>query len=249
MKKPTKKKVWLDLGKRPLIVASLGGDERLVDSARRAEKLGADLLEIRIDSLKPKERANIGTILRAVNDASSCPMIITVRSTAEQGPTSKSTLDLRERRIIFEDAMPFAEAVDIEIESHDIREHVLSLARNQQKKVILSYHDFDAIPRLEKLQEIFHAFEKNKGDILKVAGMAKCKEDVLKLFGICQSLNNIHRVFIGMGEFGRISRVAGFLYGSALSYGYMNRPTAPGQLSVEELTELLPLFYPASRER
>ena len=50
-----------------------------------------------------------------------------------------------------------------------------------------------------------------------------------------------------MGEVGGISRAAGFLYGSCITYGYMNKPTAPGQISVQKLIGLCALFYPKKR--
>ena len=239
------KEVWQDLGKRPLVAASLGGGERLVDSARRATKLGADLIEVRVDSLSPKERANISKILEAIKEATPCPLIITVRRGAEQETPGKAGLDDRDRKILFEDSLPFADCIDVEIESDSVVREVMSLARKDGKKIILSYHDFTGIPDREKMELLTKSFTDLGGDVLKVAAMAKTQADVLKIMGLCQSMDGKKRVFIAMGETGKISRAAGFLYGSCLTYGYMSKPTAPGQLPVEELIDLCALFYPA----
>ena len=238
------KNIWQELGKRPLVAASLGGGERLVDAARRASKLGADLLEVRVDTLKPKERQNISSILQAVKDISSCPIIVTVRSPAEQAPSQKTSVDERERQIIFEDSLPFADAIDVEIESKAEMNELLGKARAKGAKIILSYHDFTGIPRPDKLASLLKSFEGMGGDILKIAGMAKTYEDVTRIFSLSMALAGTQRIVIGMGEAGRISRVAGFLYGSCITYGFMNTPTAPGQLSVEELIDSCALFYP-----
>ncbi len=243
------KEVWKNLGLKPVVVASLGGGERVVDSARRAEKLGADLIEIRIDSLKPKERANIKSILAAIKEVSALPLIATVRSAKEQGPQSQSVQDARERKVLFEDAVPLADCVDVEIESDDVIEEVIALAKNYRKKIILSYHDFAGVPDSKKISALLESFKNHGGDMLKIAGMVKSSDDVLNLFSACKNLDGVHRTFIGMGDLGRLTRVAGFMYGSEMSYGYMNKPTAPGQMSVQELTELFSLFYPSYRPR
>ena len=243
-------KVWQDLGKRPLVVASLSGGERLVDSARRAAGLGADLLEIRVDSLKPKERANIGKILEAIKESCSLPIISTVRSAAEQDPASKTApLEDRERKILFEDALSLVDAIDVEIESDSLAQDAVRIAKKSGKKIILSYHDFKGIPSADKLAKLEESFRALGGDIFKIAGMAKEPGDVLKMLGAAREANGFPRVTIAMGDHGRISRVTGFLYGSALTYGYMNKPTAPGQLSVRELVDLCALFYPSYRRK
>ena len=236
------------IGRRPLVVASLGGGERLKDSARRAAKMGADLIEIRIDTLKPKERANIPAILSAVKTNSPCPLIATARRAQERGPeTGGSRLAERERAILFEKSLPFAEWIDIELERDETSKGAMALARKFGKKVILSYHDFKGIPSEGKVLNLRSEFEKRGGDVLKIAGMAKSDADVIQLLQMCRNAKNVKRTFIAMGEIGRISRVAGFLFGSCLTYGYVNKPTAPGQLSVSELVLLCRLFYPSYR--
>ena len=242
------KDLFKDIDKRPLVVASLGGGERLVDSARRATKLGADLIEIRIDSLKPKERANIHEILSAVKEITPCPLIATARRSKEQGPeASASRLDESERTILFEKSLPLADWIDLEIEADETARRAMILARELGKIVILSYHDFKGIPSEGKVLKLRSEFKKRGGDVLKIAGMAKSDADVIQLLQMCRSAKNLKRTFIAMGELGRISRAAGFLFGSCLTYGYVNKPTAPGQLSVSEIVELCRLFYPSYR--
>ena len=44
---------------------------------------------------------------------------------------------------------------------------------------------------------------------------------------------------MGMGEFGRVSRLALAKAGSVLNYGYLDEPNAPGQWEARELRQLL----------
>jgi 3-dehydroquinate dehydratase-1 len=44
---------------------------------------------------------------------------------------------------------------------------------------------------------------------------------------------------ISMGELGAISRIAAPIFGSAITYGYVTRETAPGQISVSDIDSAL----------
>jgi len=45
-----------------------------------------------------------------------------------------------------------------------------------------------------------------------------------------------------MGEKGKHSRVIAPVYGSVMTYGYVDTPTAPGQLKVDELKKILKML-------
>jgi 3-dehydroquinate dehydratase-1 len=233
---------------RPLIVASLTGNGPAVPSAKKAREAGADLLEVRIDTLPPNERASITDILSEIREAVPLPLIATVRSPHEQGAKQGVfKLDEDERASIFEKAMPFVEFADVELRASSINAAIIKLARQAGKKVILSYHDFESTPSETKIQKLIEEFKTLSGDILKVAAMPQSPPDVAKLLSLCASLNEVDRVFISMGELGRISRVAGFAFGSCLTYGHVGEAVAPGQISVQELARLCDLFYSSNR--
>ncbi len=212
------KELLEETNRRPLVVASLGGEERLVDSARRATKLGADLIEIRIDSLKPKERANIKELIAAIKEATACPLICTVRSLKEQGPDGNAAqMDRRERTILFKEAIPLVDRVDLELEGDPSVQEALGWAKAQKKTIIFSFHDFTGIPSEEKLKGLEAEFIKLEGNILKIAGMAKTQGDVVQILQMCHAAAGVKRAFIAMGDIGRISRVAGYFFGSCLA--------------------------------
>jgi len=78
--------------------------------------------------------------------------------------------------------------------------------------------------------------------------------DVAKLAVMPNSLEDVHRILevtlhadaavctLAMGEIGRHSRVVAPLYGSVMTYGYVGKATAPGQLRVDELKYILNLI-------
>lgn len=84
------------------------------------------------------------------------------------------------------------------------------------------------------------AFEAG-ADIAKLAVMPHSFEDVLRLLEV--TLHSKYAVCtIAMGDFGRHSRVIAPVYGSVMTYGYVDTSTAPGQLRVDELKYMLKIL-------
>ena len=81
-------------------------------------------------------------------------------------------------------------------------------------------------------------------DIIKIAVMARSTADVTRLLRFTEDCK-VPLVTIAMGPLGSVSRVIAPLFGSLFTYGFIHRPVAPGQLSVEKLIEERTLYFPA----
>lgn len=236
-------KIWKELNTRPLIVAALGGEENLIHSAKKAARIGADLIEIRMDTLPIQKRRDISSLLTSIKQSARLPMIATVRSPSEQEPKrGLFKLDDAERKSIFETVLPQVEVIDVELSSKSFNHPIVQLARRLGKKVILSYHDFHSAPSEKKVRQLVQEFKNLSGDILKIAAMPKNALALKNFLTICADLNEINRVFIAMGKLGAVSRIAGFAFGSCLTYGFVNKTLAPGQISIQELVKFSQLF-------
>jgi len=236
---------------RPLIVAAIDGSEDVVRSAKMAKKMGANLLEARIDLFSSKDIKNIGALLSKMKKTAGMPIIATVRGSKEQGLTAgtRHTAHLKdpERKDLLEKVLPFADILDIELASDSINSGIIKLAHKIKKIVILSCHDFKSMPSKKRVNALFRKFKSLGGDIFKIAATPKTPSDVNNFLATCLSLKGTARIFIAMGEIGTPSRIAGFSCGSCMTYGYVNKPTAPGQLSVKELSDYCSLFYSARK--
>jgi 3-dehydroquinate dehydratase-1 len=71
--------------------------------------------------------------------------------------------------------------------------------------------------------------------------MSNSLSDVLRLFEITLVTEG-EVCTIAMGEIGKHSRVFAPVYGSVMTYGYVEKATAPGQLRVDELRQILKLL-------
>ena len=70
---------------------------------------------------------------------------------------------------------------------------------------------------------------------------ATCAEHVLGLFEATLSAKR-PVCTIAMGEIGAHSRIIAPVYGSLLTYGYVRKPVAPGQMRVDQVLEGLRLL-------
>jgi len=197
------------------------------------KKFGANAVEYRIDAFLNKELSHCKKVI-SFGNALGLKAILTIRAKWEGGIE-----EVPNRIEYYTHLTPLAEFVDIELRAEEEeKEEVRRVVKNNHKKLILSYHNFEKMPSEEELNEIFAQMVAEGADIAKVACLAHSEEDVARL--LCTaSKQPIPTVAIAMGEKGKISRVAGFIFNSVITYCALDRAFAPGQLTVKEAVELL----------
>jgi len=225
------------IGSVPRIVASIG-EGNIVSLAKKAQALGADIIELRLDRMKKFDESE--DAFRQVRKAAHLPIISTIRWRKESGGAYRSFLSERRRRDLFFRVIPYTDAVDIEINS-GIFSAVAREARKRKKTVIASYHNFRTLPPFEQLSSLVRKGIRRGGHIVKIAAYARSLQDAGRLLGFCLSFRPGTMAAVAMGEAGKLARYAAPLFGSALIYGYIDRPYGPGQVKVSEIKESLKL--------
>ncbi len=194
----------------------------------------ADILEFRVDSFSNKDPKYVLWLLEKAKKLH-FEIILTIRSQKEGGSYVENRLNL------FETLAPFVDYIDIELSSIDIIAYVSRIAKENEKKLIVSHHNFELTPANFVIKELIREALRY-GDIPKLAFKANSYEDVARLMCVGNSFED-KKILIAMGEYGKISRIAGFIFGSFITYAYILKPNAPGQLSLEEAIALRDLFY------
>ncbi|MFA5580021.1 MAG: type I 3-dehydroquinate dehydratase [Methanothrix sp.] len=213
----------------PGVVAVLSGEEA-VRSASIAEGLGADLVEVRLDLLAGDPMK----VIREVRDATALPIIATNRMVLEGG----GFLGGEDERIeILAEASAWADVVDVELIARR-RDRLLEMV---DVPAIISYHDFEGMPSIEASRSILEEIFEAGADIAKLALTPASLEDCLHLLMLL-SERRCPTSLMGMGGVGRHLRAVAPIYGSVLTYGYIGSPTAPGQIPVKALREVLDLL-------
>lgn len=214
----------LNLQAGPLVVgvlSSLDGDF----------PLAGDLVEVRLDRMTPPpdwvERC------RAIETRGK-PVLLTIRLRSEGGEwTERDEARLR----LFEDGLAAVSAVDVELSSA-ICADVTQRAQKLGKACLVSHHDFKKTPPLAELESIVARARQN-GAVPKIAAMINSEGDVETLRALLAKSRKHPICVIGMGDEWKQTRIEFAKLGSCLTYGYLDKPTAPGQVSAAELAKQL----------
>lgn len=236
--------------KYPLICAPLVGDSPDVIVAEAAAALAAraDIVEWRVDHFR--DIASLQSVVetgKAVRRAlPGVPLLFTRRSVAEGGqpvPIGEGAIvELYEAAC----AEGIADLVDFEMSaSRAGMAAVREASRRHGVGLVCSFHDFEHTPPLAELTAQFRRAEQLGGDVAKVSVMARGPEDALTLLAATQQASReLAPALIGvsMGPHGALSRIAGFAFGSALTFGVAAAGSAPGQMPIGELRAAIELL-------
>lgn len=194
--------------------------------AENAIKLGADILEFRIDALQNPVAEEINNLILEVDH----PIIATNRMQNEGGYFKGS----EEQRIsILIKAARNADMVDVELQTSD---KLLKKVLDTSRSVIVSYHDFKKTPSFQELLRIVKR-EHEIGDFAKFAVMPHDHKDTLTVLKVISEVPDT--IGIAMGDIGKYTRITAPIFGSPITYASANRKSAPGQLDVQTTRDIL----------
>lgn len=236
----------ISLGVDPLVCAPIldfSTDTKNILTERRAE---LNLVEIRSDFLlsggfDPEECMGF---LKQLG----IPFLFTMRSHLEGGQvklSSEERLNYVERAFSFDPA-----CVDIELSTiteNKVRsEELIEKAHSLNICVIASYHDFNGTPEQETLKRIAGEEAKTGADMLKIATYIRESADILSLLEATYSIRKSFGkplAIMGMGNLGRITRVASVSLGSDLVYADLVGSSASGQVPYQQMREMIQYLY------
>ncbi len=223
----------IQLDKTPQIACVL--NDRDVINIDNNSIAKADLIELRIDMFEDITIENIKKTFDIAKDRFGKPIIATVRDTQEGGQKA-----IADRFSIYEAILPLTDFVDVEITSEVLFKRVTSIIDN--RSLIGSYHNFDHAPNDEFLEGIASKGWALGADIIKIAVTARDKSDLIRLLLFTLRHRDSGIITMCMGEEGLPSRIIAPIFGSLITYGYVTKPSAPGQLSINQLSEILSLL-------
>lgn len=226
---------------KPALVLTIAGSES-PRSLREAKRLGAQILELRIDRFRFRSEEEVIQKIRTFKKLR-IPIIATIRSRKEGGGRSFPEAD---RGRLFRKILPWVDAIDLEMNSKHLLK-LIPLAHQKGKRVILSYHNFHTTPPRRVLKNLLRKSLRRRADLVKIAVCPKKRKDVgqLLLFTFEHRKDSI--ISVAMGQLGRPSRILAPLFGSKLSYTFIGRSQAPGQIPIRQLGPEWKVFFSAKR--
>jgi 3-dehydroquinate dehydratase I len=229
----------------PMVGATL---TELVEEASFLKTVDLDVVEWRVDFFEHVEE--IEKVREALNAIRSIlhniPLIFTFRSAKEGGEKEVSTAYYFELNKAMTESGQL-DIVDIELfnDEEEIK-RLVSAAHSRNVYVIISNHDFDKTPAKEEIVSRLRKAQELGGDLPKIAVMPKNAADVLTLLDATNTMYEQYAdrpiITMSMAGKGVISRLAGEIFGSALTFGAVKKASAPGQVPVTELRRTLSLI-------
>ncbi|MBQ7594940.1 MAG: type I 3-dehydroquinate dehydratase [Synergistaceae bacterium] len=238
------------------IVAKTKAD--ILAKAEEITKLPADLVEWRADfyedlfdtdKLLPTLKALRGVLKET-------PILFTIRTKPEGGEVAPTFEDYSRVNLAIAKSGD-ADLVDVEMFWGNTDWNAKASANSAKLVeeihaakclVVGSRHNFSATPSSSEIVETLKHQKEAGSDIPKAAVMPKSKEDVIAVIAASVEFGNItDRPFltISMGPLGMMSRVACELSGSCMTFGAAGQASAPGQIQVGELKDMLTLIHTA----
>lgn len=133
----------------------------------------------------------------------------------------------------------YVDLVDVEAFRNESRtEEEIQRLQSAGVHVIASFHNFDRTPDREELIRRLTRMQELGADVAKIAVMPKSREDVITLMEATMEADShleIPVVTMSMGRLGVLSRLAGVLTGSAMTFASVGEASAPGQIPIEQM--------------
>ncbi|WP_462408804.1 type I 3-dehydroquinate dehydratase [Neobacillus sp. Marseille-QA0830] len=230
----------------PLVGKTL---QDLMEEAVLLKTLDLDLVEWRADFFDQVEDvASVRKALEVIRGILvDVPIIFTFRSASEGGNREISKefyFDLNESVV----ETGLADFIDVELfnDEHDVKT-LLESAHQRGMFVIISNHDFAKTPSKEEIVSRLRKAQELGGDIPKIAIMPTSVGDVLTLLDASKTMAEEHAdrpfITISMGGKGTISRLSGETFGSAVTFAAAKAASAPGQLTVQEVRQIIEILH------
>lgn len=196
-------------------------------------KLGVDLLELRVDLFR---KSGVDHARRQFQNRRKLkvPLVLTVRSQKKEGAVR--IMPESRKWELLQALVPLTDWVDIELSS-PLCAKTIALARSHGKRVVISAHDFNGMPK--HLGQVLKKALSSRADVVKIAAKAAAWEDFTRMVEFTHHNRKHALATMCLGPWGALSRLILPAAGSRWIYTFLRKPTAPGQIDVKALKSCL----------
>ena len=223
--------------------------DEIIAEAKTFDSIPVDVVEWRVDwfddvfaTEKVLETAKeLQEVLKDI------PVLLTFRTSKEGGEKEISVSDYAALNIAAAQS-GYVDLIDVEaFTGDDVVKTIIDAAHKAGVKVIASNHDFFKTPEKEEIIRRLRMMQDFGADIPKMAVMPTCKQDVLTLLSATLEMSEKYAdrpiITMSMAGTGVVSRLTGETFGSALTFGAASKASAPGQVGVHELKQVLDIIH------
>nr|MBP3598452.1 type I 3-dehydroquinate dehydratase [Eubacterium sp.] len=240
--------------KRPEIcipITDVTRDE-IIARAKEFAGLSAELVEWRMDFFAGYEKEIVSVAKELKSVLGGKKLVATLRTEYEGGEANGSRFDYVALLTELVSAS-VADYVDVEMKRDPKGvQQIIAAAKESDTKIIGSYHDFGKTPSGDEIVTLLEEARALGADIGKLACMPaedaeQGKADVETLLVATETMKKKYPEYpiitMSMGEYGKMSRLYGGLYGSCVTFGCVGTASAPGQIELSDMQEVFDKIY------
>ena len=174
-------------------------------------------------------------------------LLVTLRTQPEGGNAELDhTAYLRYLRTVLD--TDCADLIDIEFFTAGAElPALIEEAHTAGAAVVCSSHDFHKTPPRTELVSRMMQMQRAGADLPKLAVMPQSRTDVLELLTATAEMADLHPqtpvITMSMGALGAVSRLSGETFGSAMTFANPGQASAPGQVSLDVVNEVLDALH------
>ncbi|MDR4435537.1 type I 3-dehydroquinate dehydratase [Bacillus tequilensis] len=251
----TIKGVSIGEGMPKIIVPLMGKTEKqILNEAKTVKTLNPDIVEWRVDVFeKANDREAVTKMIFELRESlADKPFLFTFRTHKEGG---RMEMDESSYIALLEAAVQTKgiDLIDIELFTGDANvEALVSLAEKNNVYVVMSNHDFEKTPAKDEILLRLRKMQNLGAHIPKIAVMPNDTGDLLTLLDATYTMKTKYAdrpiITMSMAATGLVSRLSGEVFGSACTFGAGEEASAPGQIPVSELRNVLEVLHKNTRK-
>lgn len=223
--------------------------DEIIAEAKTFDSIPVDVVEWRVDWFE--DVFDTDKVLDVAKDLQTVlkdtPILFTFRTAKEGGEKAISNEAYKALNMAVAKS-GYVDLIDVEaFTGEEIVKSMIQEAHSYGVKVIASNHDFDATPEKDEIVRRLRMMQDYGADIPKMAVMPRNKQDVLTLLSATLEMSEQFAdrpiITMSMAGTGVVSRLTGETFGSALTFGAASKASAPGQVGVHELKQVLDIIH------
>lgn len=212
-----------------------------------------DMIEWRVDYFEACEDLNaVREVLNSVKKLLENTIFLFTFRTKKQG----GSREIAEEKLadLYEVAAESGCVDFIDLEFFELNRPVQEIRHLQKMgvKVIASHHDFEETPQIEVMDMLVQRMAMGGADIVKLAVMPNEIQDVLNLLQVTNQFQQMNEntpiITMSMGKMGMVSRLCGETFGSCITFGAREKVSAPGQVQMDDLEQILRIIHESGKE-
>ncbi len=231
---------------RPLLCAPIIEDTKdgILSECRSLLDTPADMIEWRADLFEGiRECDAVIEILERMRSILGEKLLLFTCRSKRQGGNAALSEEENHGLLLAVAKSGFADLIDMEYFSFQHPGKEIRLLHEAGAVIVASHHDFHETPPEEAMEHLLQNMADGSADLVKLAVMPENMEDVLRLLAVTDRFRKDYPdtpiITMSMGRYGMLSRICGEFFGIAVTFGYHRRASAPGQIGLGELSQML----------